>query len=224
MTPTATTTAPRIAWRFAPYAVLSAVHVTILAVGDSPLETPTKLLLMPVLAITVLWTAQGVRRTAPLALLLSAIGFSWIGDGAAVFLPFAPEIPTMLVSFAIAHLAYIVLFWRHLAARRMPWWALVYAVWWIAMLAVLLPRLGALTVGVALYGIVLGGTAVLATRCHPLIVSGAVFFLASDTLLAFRLFTPELMPAWTSPLVMVTYTLGQGLIAAGAITTLRRRP
>ncbi len=34
---------------------------------------------------------------------------------------------------------------------------------------------------------------------------------------------PEVMPDWTSPLVMLTYTLGQGLIAAGAVTALRAR-
>jgi uncharacterized membrane protein YhhN len=99
----------------------------------------------------------------------------------------------------------------------------VYAVWWVALLLVLWPRLGALSIAVAAYGLVLGGTAALATRCHPLVVWGGAFFLASDTILAFRIFVPDAMPPWTSPLVMLTYTVGQGLIAAGAIVTLRRR-
>ena len=50
---------------------------------------------------------------------------------------------------------------------------------------------------------------------------GGVFFLASDTILAFRLFMPDAMPAWTSPLVMITYCLGQGLIAAGVVVSAR---
>ncbi|UUT35135.1 lysoplasmalogenase [Microbacterium elymi] len=53
---------------------------------------------------------------------------------------------------------------------------------------------------------------------------GALLFLASDTLLAFRLFLPDAMPGWTSPVVMLTYTAGQGLIAAGALAALRREP
>ena len=68
-----------------------------------------------------------------------------------------------------------------------------------------------------MYGLVLGGTAVAASRCHPLVAAGGAFFLASDTILAFRLFMPDAMPDWTSPLVMLTYCLGQGLIAAGVI-------
>ena len=130
----------------------------------------------------------------------------------------------MLLFFGLAHLCYMWLFWKHLArapaSRRGP---LVYAVWWVALLLVLWPSLGALSIAVAVYGLVLGGTAALATRCHPLVVWGGAFFLASDTILAFRIFVPEAMPPWTSPLVMLTYTLGQGLIAAGAIVTLRRR-
>ena len=75
----------------------------------------------------------------------------------------------------------------------------------------------------AAYGLVLGGTAVAASRCHPLVVWGSVFFLASDSVLAFRLFLPEAMPGWTSPLVMLTYCLGQGLIAAGVLVSVRAR-
>jgi uncharacterized membrane protein YhhN len=98
-----------------------------------------------------------------------------------------------------------------------PAWALVYALWWVALLAILWPTLGALLIPVAVYGLVLGGTAVAASRCHPLVATGGAFFLASDTILAFRLFMPDAMPGWTSPLVMLTYCLGQGLIAAGVI-------
>ena len=79
-----------------------------------------------------------------------------------------------------------------------------------------------LAFGVAIYGLVLGGTAATAARCAPIIATGAAFFLASDTILAFRLFMPEAMPDWTSPLVMATYTLGQGLIVAGVAFGLPR--
>jgi uncharacterized membrane protein YhhN len=98
----------------------------------------------------------------------------------------------------------------------------VYALWWVVMLAVLWPLLGALTIAVALYGIVLGGTAVAASRCHPLVVWGGAFFLASDSLLSVELFVAG-APDWLSPMVMLTYTLGQGLIAAGAVIGIRTR-
>ena len=92
---------------------------------------------------------------------------------------------------------------------------------WSQMIA-LWGSLGALLVPVAVYGLVLGATAVGAARCHPLIAWGGLFFLASDSVLAFRLFMPEALPDWSSPLVMATYCLGQGLIAAGVVVSARR--
>ena len=85
------------------------------------------------------------------------------------------------------------------------------------------PHAGGLLIAVAIYGVVLGATAALSTRCHPLVAIGGAFFLASDTLLALRLFLPGSLPAWSSPAIMATYTIGQGLIIAGALIALRKR-
>jgi hypothetical protein len=200
---------------------MSIVHVVALAL-QSDVASPTKLWLMPLLAIPVLLSIR-LRPVIAIMLLLAAITLSWLGDGAGAFFPGGPELPLMLMFFGLAHIAYIVLFARVLAMRRMPWWALVYAVWWVLMLVVLGPHTGGLFFAVAAYGLVLGGTAAFSTRCHPLVVWGGVFFLISDTVLAFRLFASDAMPHWTSPLVMLTYTLGQGLIVAGALTSLRAR-
>jgi len=208
---------------FAPFIVLSIVHVAALAADADALAAPTKLTLMPLLALAVVWGSRGTPWTTPLTLLVVAIGLSWLGDGAGTFFPFAPELPMMLLFFGLAHLVYIWLFWRRLAVRRVPPWAAVYAVWWVVLLAVLWPHLGSLSIAVAVYGLVLGGTAFAASRCHPLVAWGGVFFLTSDSVLAFRLFLPDAMPAWTSPLVMLTYCLGQGLIAAGVLVAIRAR-
>ncbi|HET6303078.1 lysoplasmalogenase [Microbacterium sp.] len=202
---------------FVPYAIVSIVHVVALAFDADAIAAPTKLALMPLLALAVLLGGRGSRWGATYALLLAAIALSWLGDGAGTFFPFAPTLPMMLLFFGLAHLCYIWLFWRKLAVRRVPPWALVYAVWWGVLIAVLWPHLGGLAIAVAVYGLVLGGTAVAASRCHPLIAWGGAFFLTSDSILAFRLFLPDAMPDWTSPMVMLTYTLGQGLIAAGVI-------
>lgn len=211
-----------LVWTFAPFVVVSLLHVILLAI-DSPLAGPTKLLLMPLLVVPVLITAPRATPNSALVLLSLALLFSWLGDSVGAFFPSAPEVPLMLLFFGMAHLAYILLFARHLANRRMPWWALVYAGWWVAMLAFLGPHTGGLLIAVALYGLVLGGTAAFSARCHPLVAVGGAFFLVSDTLLAFRLFLPDSLPAWISPAVMLTYTLGQGLIVAGALITLLRR-
>jgi len=214
---------PRLWIGFAPFALVSVVHVIALAVDAEAVAGPTKLFLMPLLAVAVLWGGRGSRGGLPYTLLFAAIALSWLGDGAGTFFPAAPTVPMMLLFFGLAHVCYIWLFWRLIPARRVPAWAAVYGLWWIALLAVLWPHLGGLLIAVALYGLILGGTAVAASRCHPLVAWGGALFLASDTILAFRLFLPDATPEWTSPLVMLTYCLGQGLIAAGVVVADRLR-
>jgi hypothetical protein len=213
---------PTIMWAFLPYVAASALHVILLGV-DSPVASTTKLLLIPLLAIPVVISARRLRQPFATVLLVTALLFSWLGDGVGAFFAAAPELPLMLLFFGIAHLAYIALFVRFLARRRMPWWSLVYAAWWVAMLAVLGPHTGGLLIAVAIYGLVLGGTAAFSARCHPVIGVGGAFFLASDTLLAFRLFLPDSLPPWSNPAIMLAYTIGQGLIVAGALISLRKR-
>jgi hypothetical protein len=99
-----------------------------------------------------------------------------------ILLPFlADELPAMLLCFGLAHLAYIVLFQRDLARRPIPRWTLAYTVWWVGMIVLLWPHLGALAIAVAAYGLVLGGTAASAARGSRLTATGGAFFLASDT-------------------------------------------
>ncbi|MFS2281991.1 lysoplasmalogenase family protein [Microbacterium sp. OR21] len=203
-----------------PYVVMAIIHVIALA-AQSPLAAPTKLTLMPLLALPVAAAAPRLRPRVTVALLLTALLLSWLGDGAGAFFPGGPELPLMLLFFGLAHVVYIVVFLRFASIRRLPRWALLYAAWWIGMLAVVGPHVGGLFFAVAAYGLVLAGTAATSARGNAVIATGGALFLASDSILAFRLFLPDAMPAWTSPAVMLTYTLGQGLIIAGVIRTLR---
>ncbi len=214
-------------WGFALYAAVAALHVATGIVGPESLEYPTKLLLMPVLALAALWALRGTPRspltTRVAVMLVVALTFSWLGDGAAAFFPFLDdELPAMLLCFGLAHLVYIVLFLRYLPRRPIPRWTIVYALWWIVMIAALWPSLGPLALGVAVYGLVLGGTAVAATRGSVVTAVGGAFFLASDTILAVRLFLPEYTPPFSGAWVMITYTIGQGLLAYGVVRLLRR--
>lgn len=211
-----------IVWAFIPFAAVSLLHVVLLAI-ESPAAETTKLLLMPLLMVPVVFSDRRVSSRPALVLLLVALVFSWLGDSVFAFFPTAPELPLMLLFFGLAHLTYIAVFVRHLTRRRMPWWALVYAAWWVAMLVFLGPFTGGLFLAVAVYGLVLGGTAAFSSRCHPIVAVGGAFFLASDTVLAFRLFLPDGLPSWSNPVIMFAYTLGQGLIVAGALASLRKR-
>ncbi len=217
-----TTALPRSRWwGFLPFAVASAVHTGARFAGAAEIAEPTKLVLMPLLAFAELRGGRRSGRALPTALLLAALFFSWLGDGAGAFFPFAPELPVMLACFGIAHICYIWLMARFVANRPFPRWALVFPLWWVLMLVVLWPALGSLTFAVAAYGIVLAGTAATAARCSAMVAAGGVLFLSSDTILSLRIFMPEAMPDWTSAAVMLTYCAGQGLIVAGV---LRRSP
>lgn len=211
-----------LAWSIAPFVLVSVVHVVLLGL-DNPWAGPTKIALMPLLAVPVAVAARRIRSRSAVTLLLIALAFSWLGDSAGAFFPAAPELPLMLGFFGVAHIAYIVLFARHLTRRRMPWWALVYAAWWVLMLTVLGPHTGSLLLAVGAYGLVLAGTAAFSARCSVIIATGGAFFLASDTILAFRLFLPDGLNAGSEPAVMLTYTVGQGLLVAGSLLALTMR-
>lgn len=205
---------------FAVYVLVSVVHVWALF-AQKEIHAPTKLLLMPFLALAVLVTLSGQRgvtwKTA--LLLIAGILFSWLGDGAATFFPmFEDELPMMLASFGIAHLIYMWVFWKSPGVKsrtRLPRWSVIYAVAYIVLMVLLVPHTGVLTIPVILYGLVLVGTATLASLVSRTVAWGGFWFLVSDAILAFRIFTPETMPQWTSGMVMVTYTLGQLLITYG---------
>lgn len=207
---------------FIPFAFASIVHVWTLAIDANDAARSTKLMLMPFLALAVVWAGHS-HWTRAHSLLVTAIGLSWIGDGAGPLFPGTDAVPLMMLFFALAHVCYTWLFWRVLAERRPPWWTAIYVVWWLGLLLLLWPSLGALLVPTALYGLLLGATAMGAARCHRLIRWGGAFFLVADTILAFELFMPGILPGWSSPLVMATYCLSQGLIAAGVLVTTRAR-
>lgn len=207
----------RLLIAFAPYVVLSVVHlVVLLGELDGVAVTATKVLLMPALVVAVVLARPRVRSTA--WLLVAAIVLSWGGDalltgsGDGWFV-------AGLLSFLAAHVAYVVLFLRLPAVgRRLPWWTLVYAAWFAGFLALLAPGLGGLLAPVAVYGLVLGTMAALAGGLGGLIALGGALFVVSDSVLALGRFLPGYEFALHDLVVMSTYLAAQGLIALGVLT------
>ncbi|WP_336660858.1 lysoplasmalogenase family protein [Leucobacter sp. USHLN153] len=222
-------------WPFVPYTVVAVVHV-IACFGQYPFEWWTKLLLMPLLALGVVATlvfAPATRvRPVPagaMGLLLGALLFSWLGDGARWLLPaltsrLSSELPLMLMCFGVAHALYLLLMWRGrgIARRRLPAWSLIYVLAYLVLVALLLPHTKSFSIAVMGYGLLLAATAAMATRCGAIVGWGGALFLLSDAILAFRMFMPG-SNVVTSGLVMLSYALGQGLIAYGIVAALRRR-
>ncbi len=207
---------------FTPYLVVAIVHLVAIAAGPPGLVAATKPLLMPALLIGLV-LGLPVRRSPLLLWGGLALVFSWLGD---VLLQNPGDIGFLLGmgAFGLAHLAYITLYLGPLRTRRVPWWGILLAVvWWVALVALLMPSLGGLLVPVVLYGLVLGGAAATALGTTRLIAVGAAVFLVSDTLLGLDRFLPGFSFDGVDLLIMLTYCLGQGLIIAGVVTVARRR-
>jgi uncharacterized membrane protein YhhN len=199
------------------YAVVAAVHLALIAF-DLPGRAVTKALLMPALLAAVLVVALRGRAARSRAVLLLGAGIvaSWVGD---VLL--GVSFVVGLAAFALAHLAYVTLFVGPARRRRIAWPALAYLVWLAVLVPVLWPHLGSLAPAVVVYGLLLAATAATATGVNATTAWGALAFLASDSLLAFRLFWPNFGSTFPDPwqdlAIMTLYCVGQGVIALGIV-------
>lgn len=206
-------------WAFVPFAVAAALHLVVLFVGAEAWSIPTKALLMPALLVGFL-VALPSRRTELAVVGSVAILLSWAGD---IFLSTPGDLGFVvgLSFFLLAHAVYIVQFRRSLKQRGMPRVALLFIAWWVALLVVLAPHLGVLLVPVALYGAILGASAATALGSNRIVAIGALIFLLSDTLLAFKMFWPGFSLWQADFIIMFGYITGQGLIAWGTVRRAR---
>ena len=209
----------RLGWTvagFAPFLAVSAVHLATKFAKPSRLETVTKGLEMPTLALGLAGTLLTTRRkprAVVVALLFIGLALSWFGD-----IALTVDLAAGLGFFLLAHLVYIAMFQLAFARRQPSWWALLAIPWFLALVVLVGPHLGRMLPSVVLYSAILGVMAAWSTRGTPLTVGGALLFVASDTLLAFRTFTARLQqPLWRLP-VMSTYLAAQALIGLGILS------
>lgn len=206
-------------WPFIPYSIIGAVHLGAIFLGAADVSTWTKFALMPALLFALLLSLPARRSEVALWAGLAVV-LSWAGDvllevpGDAAFL-------LGLGSFLLAHVCYLVLFIRPLRRRRWSWWSLIYGAWLFALLTPLLLFAGSFAVPITVYGIVLCVAAAAATGTSSTIAVGALLFLASDSVLAMRLFLPGFVVPNSGVIIMVLYILGQGLIIAGTVAAAR---
>lgn len=195
------------------YTALAAANVAGHLAGAAPVARATKPLLVPALAG---WLLDASPRTRLVRLATLALVLSWLGDlalmraGQRWFL-------AGMAAFGAAQAAYTTAFWPRARTllRARPLRAVVpYAAAWAAAVGLLGPRLGDLTVPVAVYGALLLAMAATAPGVHALTAAGAVLFVASDLLIALTGPAGHHVPA-SEALVMATYTAAQALIVAG---------
>jgi uncharacterized membrane protein YhhN len=207
---------------FLPYALASVVNLVANLMGATAVAQAAQYFLMPLLIVAVAAVIRSLRDSVAVAL-VAALVFSWGGD-----LLLRVSFPLGLGSFLFAHLAFILAYTRPAIRGTGPWWrpvwAWVYALWFGGLLAALVPHVGALLPAVALYGAALGTMAFLAARTSRLLALGGTLFVASDTILALKLFLPGFHPPFVDFWVMLTYIAAEALLALGLIAAVRQAP
>lgn len=182
--------------------------------------------LTTLLIIAVAASLAGASAAAPGSYaqwILVALALSLCGD---VFLMFGDGARTSdrafvagLVSFLLAHVAFVLAFAQGLRAPVLPGWLAGVMFYAIGLLFVLLPRAGTLKLPVLVYCLVLAAMVFAAAARHASFheadtlraVLGALLFLVSDSLLAVRRFVGRYRGA--QALILSTYWSAIGLIA-----------
>lgn len=199
--------------------VLVVVHLVAQLTGAEDLARVSQWTLMPAVAAVVL-TATRWPRGHVVTWTLVALGFSWLGDLVPSLVGDDAAFLVMVGFFLLAQVAYVVAFAplvRRSVLHTRPVLLLPYAAVLVVLVGLCAPGADALLVPVALYGGVLVAMAVLATALGRLGAAGGAVFLVSDGLIALEAFVPWWDLAGQGFWVMLTYTVGQGLLAAAVI-------
>lgn len=130
--------------------------------------------------------------------------------------------------FLVAHLCYIFGFFHRFTANWGQWPVLVALLaLGGGMFAYLQPHLGELLLPVTGYMVVIiamGIVAALRTRRDYVLLIGAVFFIASDSMIALNTFVHDGRLAWAPRFIMLTYYIAQLLIAVSALRERHKAP
>lgn len=208
------------------YIVVSIIYLLFLLTGHENLDPFLKPILIPLLGFGVYFYRKFPSRN----ILLTALLFSWIGDVVLLFTDISELYFILgLVSFLTAHIAYCVLFNKQLIGEiqinkiLFGIGSLLIAFYLIAMVTVLMPKLGELKIPVIVYAAVISTMLLFAFNGYLIwkkpaalyIFLGAVAFVISDSILAFNKFYAPIER--NSFFIMLTYLVAQYLIVVGIL-------
>ncbi len=206
------------------FILLTAIDLTGIFTGFSPLHYTAKPLLIPVLMLLLFFTATPVTGKK---LLFFALFFSWMGD----VLLLVEQLDPLFFIFGLAcflttHICYIIFFLSIRSPNpsllfRQPVLLFLIPAYGLALVCFLYPNLGALKLPVILYATVI--CTMLLCSIHVFFkinspanrfyVWGASAFVLSDSLLAINKFYQPF--AFAGMLIMITYCAAQYFIVRG---------
>lgn len=206
--------------------ISAAADIIGIAANIPVLYYAAKPLLLPVLII-LLASATGAVRGKKI--MLVALFFSWMGD---VLLMFESRHALFfifgLVCFLTTHILYIIYFLSISSEnisllKKYPLLIALVAAYGVSLVWLLFPHLAGLKIPVMVYAAVICTMLLCSlhifhkvnSTANILYVSGALFFVLSDSLLAVNKFYQPL--AYAGVFIMLTYCLAQYLIVRGFI-------
>lgn len=212
-------------WIFGFLLVLAA-DITAVYSNNETTRYVTKPLLMPLLVVCFLINTRSFVSPLKKWIILALV-FSWLGDILLMFESFNASFFIFgLVAFLIGHIFYILFYENILKLEKLQkkyWLFIPVLIYYVTLIYVLSPHLGEMKLPVRIYGVVISYMLIQALqvarikdrKASLLMISGAVLFIASDSVLAINKFYSPFHLAGIA--IMLTYGIAQLLITLGAI-------
>lgn len=207
------------------FILLSIVYLGAILFNSATLEFYLK----PALLLSLIIAAFISTNFKNKIILVAALIFSWIGDTLLLFVfKDAMYFIAGLVAFLIAHIFYIILFTKELKRANgkielRKAGLLLIAIYLIGLLLILIPHLGGLTIPVIIYAVVISTMLYMAyllsihlpKPASIYLLTGAISFILSDSVLAFNKFYQPL--PMSGFLIMATYLYAQWALVRSCI-------
>ena len=179
-----------------------------------------------IISLIFLFVKTSESLSKPLRrLTLLALCFSLIGDVLLLFVDQSEHLFTLgLVAFLTAHIMYVLLFLKHRNKEKSPFtFVLLLLIYATSLFYFLKDGLGVMLIPVTVYMLVILTMATSAflrknnanMRSYKLVFLGALFFMASDSILALNKFYQPI--PWSNISIMLTYGIAQYLIIIGVL-------
>lgn len=194
--------------------LLTAASGVAAVVADRAGRGPAFYLLKPLTTVFIIALAALAPTSDYRTLLLVGLVLSLAGDVALMFSSNRAFL-LGLGSFLLAHLAFVFAFLLRMPAFEPPLWTLLPVLLGLAVFVKLLRGAGPLLPAVAVYGAALLAMVLTAASTgDALLISGALLFLLSDSLLGLRRFVGEFR--YAQALILGTYWPAIALMALSA--------
>ncbi|MDN6301758.1 MAG: lysoplasmalogenase family protein [Brachybacterium sp.] len=208
---------------WAAYALAVAVNIGGVMADAEMVQRVSQPLFAPLLLAVLLTAAPHRSRTT--TLLICGLLCAWAGDTLGQLMPQSAQLVTVagFLGALILYAAALAPLWvRTRDAMRIAL-AIPYGAVVVGLFVACADGAGSLLFVVAAYALALAVTAFLSAGGNGLTWSGGTLFLLSSSLLAMDWFLPGASIAYSTELVMLTYTLGHALLIAGMIRLMPRR-